>query len=276
MDPIPNIILFGETGSGKSSIVNMISETETAVVSGGATGCTFRSQKHVVTIGEKTLNIYDTVGLDEGDAGTVPKEDAIVQLYTLVRSLKAGVNLLIFCMRGPRLKESAPRNWRLFHEIMCQKKVPIVIAITGLELEPGDMDNWWYRNKAAFQVYGMLPAGFACIVATRGRQTHSGVYTLEQEYEESKVKMWKLIMGTYLERPWKVESIAWYAQIIQRTHESDWCWRMKEKSEVVTIIGPGIRKLVALCELSEAEAKELGTKLESVGKSVPTREKQNP
>lgn len=88
------------------------------------------------------FNIFDTAGLDEGDAGTVPKQDAIIQLYKLIDSLDAGVSLLIFCMRGPRIKDAAYKNWRFFHEIVCRRQVPIVVAITGLEQEPDPMDNW--------------------------------------------------------------------------------------------------------------------------------------
>ena|ERR1700722_730685 len=256
MAPGLNIILFGETGCGKSSIVNMIAEQELAPMSNGAAGCTFRSVPYQVDIMGMSYTIYDTAGLDEGESGNVPKEEAIIQLYKLLCSLKDGVSLLIFCMRGPRIKDAVYKNWRLFHEIICQKQVPIAIAITGLEDEDS-MDEWWYKNKGVFQGYGMNPCGIACITATRGKKK-SGVYRLSEEYEESKKKVWKLIRAHHLEKSWNMEKIEWFSDIVITSYTSDWCRRIKEHREVHREEGAVINELVRRCGMSPAEASTFG------------------
>ena len=263
MAPVSNIILFGETGSGKSSIVNMIAERTLANMSSGATGCTFQNAQYQIDIKGTPFNVYDTAGLNEGEAGKVPKQEAVVQLYKLICSLSDGLSLLVFCMRGPRIKDAAHKNWRLFHEIFCRKQVPIVIAITGLEQE-ASMDDWWYRNKGAFQEYGMNPSGHACITATQGKQKKSGAYMLSEEYEESKLKVWNLIRANYLERPWIVEKIEWFSNIVTTSYSTDWLCRTTEHSDVRREAGTVVKDLVERCEMSPEEAQALAEKLEGL------------
>ncbi|KAF8310052.1 P-loop containing nucleoside triphosphate hydrolase protein [Amanita rubescens] len=121
----PNVVIFGETGAGKSSLVNMIAGSTVAQISTRAVGCTFRSTSFPVKIGGKRFNVHDTAGLDED----------------------TGISLLVFCLRGPKIKEASVKNWRLFWEIICQRRVPVILAVTGLENEEKGMDNWWTENE---------------------------------------------------------------------------------------------------------------------------------
>lgn len=136
-----NVVIFGETGVGKSSIVNMLSAKDVAKTSNGTKGCTFHSTAYDIDVLGRPMTLHDTAGLDEGEAGHIPKAEAIVQLYKLIRSLSDGVSLLMFVMRAPRIKDSAAKNWQFFSKIICQGQVPAVIVVTGLELEE-DMDKW--------------------------------------------------------------------------------------------------------------------------------------
>src|SRR5258708_37258787 len=126
-----NIIIFGESGCGKSSIVNMIAGRETAKVSNSAIGCTFKHECHEASIMDIPFNIYDTAGLNEGEQGRVPHWQAVHQLYTLIRTLD-GVSLLVYCIRG-RINRAARADWTLFSKVVCDKKVPIIAVETGLE-----------------------------------------------------------------------------------------------------------------------------------------------
>jgi hypothetical protein len=258
--PRTNVILFGESGGGKSSIVNMLSGGESvAVTSSGAKGCTFESRPFEVDICGMPAILWDTAGLDEGDAGRVPKSDAIVQLYKLVRNLSDGVGLLMFVMRAPRIKSSVPANWMLLHEVVCQKQVPIVIIITGLEQEE-NMDQWWWDNKGTFQGYGIHPGGFACVTASRGKQKKGG-YMFDEEYTESKDRIHKLIRSTCLTVPWRVPAAQWFKNITTEfvEHKSlGWC-RTKEvrRQEHKEVVGEAFEKLISVCGMSESDAEDL-------------------
>ncbi|KAG6868662.1 hypothetical protein C0993_012467 [Termitomyces sp. T159_Od127] len=90
-------------------------------------------------------------------------------------------------MRAPRIRDNTYKNWRLFHDIICDGNVPIILVITGLEQEK-IMGQWWFENKGTFQKYGMHPNGVACITdtrssATRRNQLKSGDHRLVEEHE---------------------------------------------------------------------------------------------
>lgn len=238
----------------------MLSGRDVAQTSSNARGCTFKSELFCIDIDGVSYNMWDTAGLDESNAGTVPTTEAILQLFRLLKNLETGVNLLAFCVRGSRIKDSVPKNWLLFHEIICQKKVPIVMLITGLE-EEDNMDNWWTENKDAFGENKMYPAEVACITAIRGKQLKNGGYRYEEEYEESKMKVQKLLKAHCLKKPWRVQAVEWFSTIVDVVWEERLCRLPKQRNEFRRIVGPGIRGLVDFCGMSEAEAKVLGEKL---------------
>lgn len=204
--PPHNIIIFGSSGCGKSSIINMLHGEDIAPVSSGARGCTFESKPYTIIIDGREYRIHDTAGLDEGAAGKVSSKEAISKLYQLLRNLEGGVVLLIYCMRGPRLTDAIQRNYRIFYEGFCSKKVPIVVAVTGLEDVEPQMESWWTDGDEpggkAFAKYGMHFDGHACITASRGKKNRN-----VEEYEESKRVLEQLIVDKHQKgKPWKMVS----------------------------------------------------------------------
>ena len=205
-----NVIVFGATGAGKSSVVNMLSGGREATVSSTAKGETFRHECYEKVIRGHCINIFDTVGLGEGRKGTVSAPKAIEGLYRLMRGLDDGVSLLVYVVRGPRLSDSIRKNYELFYEIFCQKKVPIVLVITGLEHEE-DMDGWWGRNEAAYSDEKMTFVDVACITATKGKRD-----VFAQEYEESREKVEELILGQCFKSAWVPPAVkaSWLCTLI--------------------------------------------------------------
>lgn len=268
--PRTNIILFGESGSGKSSIVNMLSTFETAArISNGATGCTFESKGFEADILGRPVTLWDTVGLGEGDAARVPNIEAVIKLYKLLRNLQDGVSLLMFVMRAPRIRSSARQNWKLFQDIICQGRVPTVIVITGLEQEE-DMDQWWLRNIERFRKDEIIPAGYACITASRGRALRRGNgFVFDEIYEESREKVRNLILSTaFITSPWHVSAPEWFKTTINTIteYEPTICFMKKavKREEEQKVNGAALRKLVSVCNMSEDDARELAERLEGV------------
>ncbi|KAG1723929.1 P-loop containing nucleoside triphosphate hydrolase protein [Suillus lakei] len=169
-----NIVLFGQAGAGKSSLVNLMAEKDIAGTSNGMQLCTLRWQEYSIKIDGESYKVFDTVGLEEPQLGIPQYLDAVENSYKLIQDLErqGGIDLLIFCMRAGRLTTTLQTNYRLFYEFLCDKKVPIVVVITYLENEVGEMDAWWDRNEEIFHEREVHVDGHACITAIKGNSHH--------------------------------------------------------------------------------------------------------
>ncbi|KAG1815226.1 P-loop containing nucleoside triphosphate hydrolase protein [Suillus subaureus] len=165
-----NIVLFGQVGAGKSSLVKLMAGMDVAYTSSDARSCTLHWQKYPIEFDGKSYNVFDTVGLEEPQLGIPQYLDAIENAYRLIQDLErqGGIDLLLFCMRAGRLTTTLENNYRLFHEFLCDKKVPVVVVITHLENEAGEMDDWWKQNGDIFREREVHVVGHACITAIQG------------------------------------------------------------------------------------------------------------
>ncbi|KAG1759143.1 P-loop containing nucleoside triphosphate hydrolase protein [Suillus occidentalis] len=165
-----NIVLFGQAGAGKSSLVNLMAGKDVASTSNDMKSCTLRWKEYPIQFDGESYNVFDTVGLQEPQLGLPQYLDAVENAYTLIRNLErqGGIDLLMFCMRAGRLTTTLENNYRLFHEFLCEKKVPVIVVITHLENEAGDMDAWWAQNRDIFGEREVHVADHACITAIKG------------------------------------------------------------------------------------------------------------
>ncbi|KAG2131411.1 P-loop containing nucleoside triphosphate hydrolase protein [Suillus bovinus] len=163
-----NIVIFGETGAGKSSLVNLITRTQSAPTSSDAMGCTTKTTvyEHDIVLQNKILNIklFDTAGLDEGSEGTVPDKEAQKVLKKLLQTLmeQDGIHLLMYCVQGTRESLALRRNYMSLYS-KVKEKVPIVIVVTRLENQEPDMEEWWRKNQQSISNLKMTFAGHACV-----------------------------------------------------------------------------------------------------------------
>jgi hypothetical protein len=145
--------------------------------------------------GEKFV-LFDTVGLDEGTAGTVPAAEAEANLKSLLRELMSpgsnGIGLLVYCVRSVRVSRALLRNYNLFYSAICRKKVPIVVVVTGLENQEPDMESWWYANGREFKRCGMHFEDHACVTTLRKHPGIPDVFT--QRITESRENLRTLIL----------------------------------------------------------------------------------
>ncbi|KAG1809693.1 P-loop containing nucleoside triphosphate hydrolase protein, partial [Suillus subaureus] len=155
-----NIVIFGETGVGKSSIINILVQQGLAETSDGALGCTSGFKCCPAEISGQRFVLFDT-------AGTVPAAMAEKQLKSLLGELMSpesdGIGLLVYCMRSTSALHALARVYNMFYAGICQKRVPIVVIITGLERK-ARMEDWWDTNEK-FKSHGMQFAGHARVTA---------------------------------------------------------------------------------------------------------------
>jgi predicted GTPase len=167
-----HIMLFGETGVGKSSLINLLTGWHAAEVSPNFGACTMDAKEYQFQLGPTIIRLWDTVGLEEPEEGPNGYEGAIEKAIQLIRRLNAtgGISLFLFCMRGNRITATTQSNYRLFYEVLGKKEVPVALAITHLERERV-MEEWWSRNyETLSEKNGITSAGHACITTLEGHQ----------------------------------------------------------------------------------------------------------
>ncbi|KAG1723932.1 P-loop containing nucleoside triphosphate hydrolase protein [Suillus lakei] len=169
-----NIVLFGQSGADKSSLVNLMAGKDVASISNDMQLSTTQWKEYPVEFGGNSYRVFDTVGLREPQLGIPQFLDAVENTYKLVQDLEkqGGIDLLLFCMRAGGLTAALQNNYRLFHEFFCNKKVPIVVVITHLENEVEEMNTWWKKHEAVFHDREVRVAGHACIIRGKFPRWH--------------------------------------------------------------------------------------------------------
>ena len=150
---------------------------EIAETFAGTEKCTLHWEEHSITFDGYNYKVFDTVGLEEQEFRRTEFLEAIENAYHLVAKLasEGGIDLLLYCIRAGRVTTTIQANYRLFYEWLCEKKVPIVLIVTGIERED-NMEDWWDRNKVHLSKYDIRVAGHASIIAVKG---------VEEKYEKS-------------------------------------------------------------------------------------------
>ncbi|KAJ8592421.1 hypothetical protein M405DRAFT_812802 [Rhizopogon salebrosus TDB-379] len=232
----------------------MIAGTQLAVQTpNGMTGCTFKHHSYILPVHGRNFKFFDTAGLDEGDNRTMKHSVAISKIYDLITGLdrNGGISLLMFCMHGPRIKHAMRQNWEVFQEILCKKKVPIVLVVTGLENEE-NMDAWWWNNRETFECQGIRPDDTACITTIRGRALKDGYCAFDDQYEKSQAKILNTILNRVLHHPWHDNKINWFYRVI-RSFISFFQWtKIREPKDIQEIADACAR-----CGMSREETSRL-------------------
>lgn len=147
------VLVFGATGIGKTSICNALSG-RSRPTDGGAKGVTSKSHLYApFTLHSRKVELVDTVGLHESNAGTVPADKAVLQLVELLGQAKEGFSLLVHVMRAPRLTKDFEDDHKFFVEQMTQRKIPVLLVVTGCENE-APMQSWVDANGPSFAQFG--------------------------------------------------------------------------------------------------------------------------
>lgn len=193
-----------------------------------------------------------TVGLNEGEKGTMERSVAIANLYKLITNLDGGISLLMFCIRGPRIKDATHQNWKIFHDIICKKEIPTVLVVTGLENEE-DLNEWWWNNRGTFEDQDIHPDDTACITAIRGRKLDDGCHVFDDHYQASQGKILTLILNRVLLRVRQVNKINWF-YTITRSFFFFFRWaKIREAKE--------IQEIADVCGMSKEETNRLREEL---------------
>lgn len=180
----------------------MIAGKQITQTSNNATGCTFRHQCYQVVLDGLRVNLWDTVGLDEGTEGTVPAAQAESSLRAFLRQITRwnGIDLLLYCVRGTRVRQALLRNYNIFYAAICRKKVPVALVVTGLENYEGEMETWWTEHEKDLIKHGMRFDAHACV--TTIRSDHPAI---QNRLEQSRDALRNLVRTKFDDVTWRVD-----------------------------------------------------------------------
>jgi len=228
-----NIVLFGKSGAGQSSVINLMAGEQRAFTSLDMGRCTMHWSKYAIRFGGHNYNVFDTIGLNEPALGMEEYLKTILNARNLIMELdnKGGIDLLLFCVRAGRLSATMKDNYRLFYEWLCEKKVPIILVLTGLERET-EMEDWWTRNKHTMDKLQIVVDDHVCITAANNLDgRHQVLYEQSRKLIRSLVKKHTC---DRLEGEWKAGD-GWLKRFVRSLKELLLGDPMKKK-DIVTVL----------------------------------------
>ena len=170
-----NVIFIGETGSGKSSIINLIAGHSLAVVARDSRPCTSAFASYDVSIKGRTYRLWDTPGLGGNPYSWLSPDswvsrrsaratkDSVLKRFLRERRRRGELDLLVLCVRGGRANAAMSRTYSVFCRASRQVVIPVVIAVTHLERAQPTMEQWWLNNERELGRLGLLFDGHACL-----------------------------------------------------------------------------------------------------------------
>ncbi|KAG1870430.1 hypothetical protein C8R48DRAFT_652962 [Suillus tomentosus] len=193
-----NVLLFGETGVGKNSIINLIMGHDVAQTSPDPEISTLQHTSHEVSIAERRFKLWKVSSIE-----SMGSFQALLAKWRLEKSYKKlykddGVYLLLYCMRGSRALRALIKDYKFFTDIVGSTTtvaggVPVAAVVTCLEDYPKDMDNWWTKNKDNLERLGMRFSAHACITSLPDDPTSSPA--IRARRQRSKEVIRRLIMS---------------------------------------------------------------------------------
>ncbi|KAI6043967.1 hypothetical protein EDC04DRAFT_2646427 [Pisolithus marmoratus] len=184
-----NVVIAGESGIGKSSLINLIADQQLARTSSDSTVCTLEPESYNVRIDGHDFLLWDTPGFNEGLTDP-PKTNysAVLRSFLQRMSLEGKIDLLLYCMPASRAKNAMVNNYLAIHSV-----VPPATSYSGSQME-----DWWANNKNDLESLGMNVAGHACVTALPDSGTRVLQSSIYKRVAESRKTLRNLIRRTCL------------------------------------------------------------------------------
>ena len=149
-------MIMGETGVGKSSVVNLIAGNAIAKISPDSNPCTVNTTRHRTSAGPIPVNIWEVAGFNQ------PKDSNVeeIDLGPVLADSTAAVDAVLFCMRAGRPTATTASCFK-FVKTLFGKEVPIVLVMTCLERN--GMERWWEQNEERLSGMGVKGMEHVCV-----------------------------------------------------------------------------------------------------------------
>lgn len=163
LDPL-NVLLFGETGIDKSSIIKLIVGQDIANTAPGAPDSMLK-RTAAVTLEERRFELWE-VSSSDASMGFFKRLIAKWRLRASYKRLHrdSGAPLLLYCMKGTSTP-TASREYKKFTNIVSSTSCVSIAVVVGLEEYPENMDDWWTEFKWNLGRLGMQFSNHVCITS---------------------------------------------------------------------------------------------------------------
>ncbi|KAF8135648.1 hypothetical protein EV363DRAFT_802302 [Boletus edulis] len=175
------VALFGVTGCGKSSIVNLLADKSVADVSTGVEACTKRARWYPISLGEKTFRLWDTMGFNQAETKDMNPLSPYEQAHALLRNLQDGVDLILLCARKDGINASLRNLYWLLDSFFFGGRAQIALVLTHFDVPH---NQWWDRNKNSIAQKCNIPVQFLPYVCITTVQ--NGPLQSDSLYDQSK------------------------------------------------------------------------------------------
>ncbi|KIJ59947.1 hypothetical protein HYDPIDRAFT_117845 [Hydnomerulius pinastri MD-312] len=163
-DKVYVVVVFGRTGMGISSLVNLIVGKEGAKCSREGRSCTKDTKAFRLDLDGRKIDVYDTPGF--GGTDNKPSDNDIISKILRI-SKKHGIDLLINCLVPKDGIVPGHYNAVLSALRGQNREAPIAAVVTRLERVEGPMEGWWSEpsnNGGKMESkWNMVFAGHACV-----------------------------------------------------------------------------------------------------------------
>ena len=131
------VVIFGRTGVGISSLVNLISGYPASKDHSDAKTKASRIKPHLASFrnSHKEFLLYELPGF----GGHI--QDA--KILNMVRQIErdVGIDLFIYCFRQQKATVLSNTGRHIQHCV--SQRIPMIAVVTGMELFKPEMDEWW-------------------------------------------------------------------------------------------------------------------------------------
>ncbi|KAH7887156.1 hypothetical protein F5I97DRAFT_1927431 [Phlebopus sp. FC_14] len=129
------VVVFGRTGVGVSSLINLIMGYPASGTHPDGKSCTRKIKEHLVNLSDdKRICLYEVPGF----GGEVDTEAIMKSIRALEK--KKAIDLFVHCLRSQKSTLIPNIVRRIRREI---PSVPMVAVVTELERFEGEMEDWW-------------------------------------------------------------------------------------------------------------------------------------
>ncbi|KIK33064.1 hypothetical protein CY34DRAFT_813857 [Suillus luteus UH-Slu-Lm8-n1] len=156
-----NVLLFGETGVGKSAIINLIMGRDVAQMSPDAASYILQHTPDEVNLGDRSFKLWEVSSIESMDFFRASFTKRLLKKSYKKLYEDDGVYLLLD-------QRALIRDYKFFTDVVGSSVaggVPVAAVVTNLEDYPKDMDGWWTKNKDNLESLGMRFTAHACITS---------------------------------------------------------------------------------------------------------------